>query len=73
MPFEDALKRLETIVESMEAGELPLEALLGRFEEGTQLVKVCQTQLEQAELKIKQLEKNPAGDIVLKTVESRDA
>jgi exodeoxyribonuclease VII small subunit len=65
VPFEDALKRLETIVESMEAGDLPLETLLARFEEGTRMVKVCQERLEQAELKIKQLEKNPAGEISL--------
>ena len=71
-PFEDAVKRLEAIVESMETGELPLETLLARFEEGTRLVKVCQEQLDQAELKIKQLEKNPAGEMILKNVEAGD-
>lgn len=71
--FEDALKRLEAIVESMESGELPLESLLARFEEGSRLVKICQEQLERAELKIKQLEKTPAGDMVLKTVERESA
>ena len=69
MPFEDALKRLENIVESMEAGDMPLETLLARFEEGTRMVKICQERLEQAELKIKQLEKNPAGEIVLTKLE----
>ena len=68
LPFEDALKRLEAIVESMETGDLPLETLLERFDEGTKLVKVCQGQLEQAELKIKQLEKNASGEMVLKNV-----
>jgi len=42
LPFEEALKKLEGIVEAMEAGELPLETMLARFEEGTRLVKVCQ-------------------------------
>ena len=69
VPFEEALKRLEAIVESMEAGDLPLETLLDRFQEGTKLVKVCQGQLEQAELKIKQLEKNASGEMVLKNVQ----
>ncbi len=50
----------------MEGGDLPLEALLTRFEEGTRLVKICQTKLEEAELKIQQLEKNAAGELVLK-------
>jgi exodeoxyribonuclease VII small subunit len=42
--------------------------LLARFEEGTRMVKVCQEQLDQAELKIKQLEKIPDGEIVLNDV-----
>ena len=49
-PFEEALKNLEGIVEAMESGDLPLEALLARFEEGIRLVKMCQTKLEEAEL-----------------------
>jgi exodeoxyribonuclease VII small subunit len=64
-PFEEALRKLEDIVESMESGDLPLESLLARFEEGTRLVKACQTRLEDAELTIQKLEKNRAGDLVL--------
>jgi len=65
MPFEEALKKLEAIVESMESDELPLEALLARFEEGTKLAQICQSKLAQAELKIQQLEKNNSGEMVL--------
>ena len=65
-PFEEALKKLEGIVEAMEGGDLPLEALMARFEEGIRLVKMCQTKLEEAELKIQLLEKNAAGEITLK-------
>ena len=66
LPFEDALKRLETIVESMEAQDLPLETLLARYEEGTRLTAVCQNKLSEAELKIQQLEKNSKGGLSLK-------
>ena len=69
VPFEEALKKLETIVELMEAEDLPLETLLARFEEGTKLAKICQTKLSEAEVKIQQLEKNAAGDLSLKPVE----
>ena len=65
-PFEEALKKLEGIVEAMEGSDLPLETLLARFEEGIGLVKACQTKLEEAELKIQQLEKNAGGELVLK-------
>lgn len=69
LPFEEALQKLESIVETMESGDLPLETLLARFEEGTRLVKTCQAKLEEAELKISKLEKNAAGEPVLQPVD----
>ena len=50
----------------MESEELPLEALLAKYEEGTRLAKTCQEKLSEAELKIQQLEKNTAGEMKLK-------
>ena len=66
LPFEDALKKLEGVVEAMESGDLPLETLLARYEEGTRLVKICQEKLAEAELKIQQLEKSTADEMKLK-------
>jgi len=71
-PFEDALKNLERIVEAMESDELPLEALLARYEEGTKLIRVCQEKLAEAEVRIRQLEKTAAGEIKLKSFEKSD-
>jgi exodeoxyribonuclease VII small subunit len=68
LPFEEALKKLEGVVEAMESDDLPLEILLARYEEGTKLVKVCQEKLAEAELKIQQLEKNAVGEIKLRPV-----
>lgn len=64
-PFEEALKKLESIVEQMEAGELPLETMMARFEEGVRLVKTCQTRLEEAEVKISRLDQDAAGNPVV--------
>jgi exodeoxyribonuclease VII small subunit len=72
MPFEEALKKLEATVEAMEGGDLPLEKLLERFEEGIRLVKACQAKLEEAELKIQKLEKNSAGELTLKPMPAED-
>jgi exodeoxyribonuclease VII small subunit len=72
-PFEEGLKKLEGIVEAMESEDLPLEALLARYEEGARLVKICQEKLAEAELKIRQLEKNAAGEMKLKPLESEKA
>ena len=69
VPFEEALNKLEGIVDAMEADDLPLETLLARYEEGARLVKICQEKLAEAELKIQQLEKNAAGEIKLKPLE----
>lgn len=66
LPFEEALKKLEVVVEAMESQELPLETLLAKYEEGTQLARLCQEKLADAEVKIQQLEKNAAGEIKLK-------
>ena len=72
LSFEEALKKLEEIVESMESDELPLETLLARFEEGTRLAKICQSKLTEAELKIQQLETNASGELTLKPVNLAD-
>jgi exodeoxyribonuclease VII small subunit len=68
-PFEEALKKLESLVEAMESDDLPLETLIAKYEEGAKLVKICQEKLTEAELKIQQLEKNVAGEIKLKPID----
>lgn len=73
LPFEDALKKLEGVVGAMESGDLSLETLLARYEEGTRLVKICQEKLAEAELKIQQLEKNAAGEMKLKPFDTEKA
>ncbi|MAM43455.1 MAG: exodeoxyribonuclease VII small subunit [Candidatus Marinimicrobia bacterium] len=64
--FEDALSRLETLVEKMESGEGTLEQSLDWFEEGMSLIKSCRQELEYAEQKVKELIKNTEGGYTLK-------
>jgi len=61
LTFEAALAKLETIVESMESGQVPLAELLAKFEEGNKLLKVCEARLKDAEMKIEQLKKQKDG------------
>lgn len=68
--FEQAMKRLEEIVEQMESGELPLEDLIVRYEEGMKLVKVCQERLASAEHRIEIITRNNAGKPVVKEFET---
>lgn len=55
MDFEKKLTRLEEIVSKMEGGELSLDDSLKLFEEGVKLSRECNTQLVQAEQKVKTL------------------
>jgi exodeoxyribonuclease VII small subunit len=66
LPFEEALKKLETIVAAMEGEDLPLETLLAKYEEGTRLARTCQEKLAEAEVRIQQLEKTVEGEMKLK-------
>ncbi len=59
--FEHAMKRLEEIVEEMEEGELDLETLISRHEEGTQLVKLCNARLEDAQRRVAAIEETGSG------------
>lgn len=61
--FEEALTRLEAVVNRLESGELPLEESLRLFEEGVYLTKVCTHRLEAAERRITILLKNERGEI----------
>jgi exodeoxyribonuclease VII small subunit len=67
--FETAMDRLEAIVEQMETGTLPLEDLIVRYEEGMNLVKVCQERLASAEQKIEIIARNSAGKTSVKDFE----
>ena len=53
--FEASLKELESIVEKLEDEDINLEDSVKSFEEGVNLVKQCQKELQDAELKIKKL------------------
>ncbi len=53
--FEESVERLEALIEAMENGDTPLADLVAQFEEGSKLLKQCQAQLKEAELKIEQL------------------
>ncbi len=67
--FEQAMKRLEEIVEQMESGDLPLEDLIVRYEEGMKLVRVCQERLASAEKRIEIITRNSAGQPVVQEFE----
>jgi exodeoxyribonuclease VII small subunit len=59
--FEQAIEKLEAIVDELEQGDLTLEETLKKFEEGMELSKFCTDKLNQAEQKLKKLVKTEDG------------
>ena len=59
--FEEAMQRLEEIVQGLEQGDLPLGDSLKVFEEGMELARFCSKELESAEKKVSLLVKESGG------------
>ena len=57
--FEESINRLEELVDKMESGDLSLEQNLKWFEEGMDLIKICQTHLVDADKRVQELIKPP--------------
>ena len=55
LDFEQSMKRLETIVEELEAGELSLEDSIARYEEGIKLSRRLTQVLDESEKRIERL------------------
>lgn len=63
--LEAAMDRLDSLVREMESGDLPLETLIARYEEGIALSRLCQEKLDRAEQRIQILSRDAAGNPAL--------
>jgi len=70
--FEEALHRLEAIVESLERGDVPLEESIRLYEEGIAVSKYCAKKLNQAELTLKRLARDTEGNFTLLDEDSHE-
>ena len=55
LSFEEALSRLEEIIHRMESGDSPLESLVKNYQSGVNLLKLCRSKIELAEVKVKEV------------------
>lgn len=69
LKFEEALKKLEKIVEDLEKGDLSLDEALKKYQEGIELSRTCSQRLENAKKKIDILVKNKKGEFELKPLD----
>lgn len=63
LSFEEALKRLEAIVQQLERGDVPLDKSITLYEEGDRLRLQCQQRLDAAEARIAQIMANADGSV----------
>ncbi|MBF0452320.1 MAG: exodeoxyribonuclease VII small subunit [Candidatus Magnetomorum sp.] len=61
--FESAIEQLDKIVEELEAGDIPLEQAIKKFEEGVKLSQLCSKRLDETEEKMSMLIKTAEGQL----------
>jgi exodeoxyribonuclease VII small subunit len=64
MSYEEAFEELQSIVEKMEGGDLPLKDSLALFERGQSLSVRCSELLEEAQLRLRQLTEDESGELI---------
>lgn len=70
--LEKSLADLETLVDELESGDLPLETAMKKFEEGIKLTRQCQAALKEAEQKVEILVQSAGGKEALESFEVDD-
>jgi exodeoxyribonuclease VII small subunit len=68
--FEESFSRLEKILEKLESDDCSLEETIKLYEEGLTLTKFCYDKLNNAELRIKEINRSLKGDVEIKDLPS---
>lgn len=59
--YADAVQQLEALVARLEAGQLPLEELLGEYQRGAALLAYCRDRLQAVQQQVQVLDENAAA------------
>lgn len=71
LPFEEAMEKLESVVEQLESGDVPLEKAIQLFEQGMKLSRICGAKLERLEQQVEKLVQEN-GDWVKKPFQTEE-
>ena len=63
LKFEDAMRRLDQIIQALESGEIGIEESIERYEEAVRLAAHCRRILDEAEQRIRQIQVDAAGQL----------
>ena len=71
--YETALSELESLVQNLESGQVPLDELLAGYQRGAALLAFCKEKLSAVEDQIKLLETSPQGALITKPLDEGEA
>ena len=64
MNFEDAMKELENLVDSLDKGDVSLDEAIAAYDRGSQLKDHCQKKLNEAKMKVETIESSGDKNII---------
>ena len=64
MSFEDAMKELEKLVDSLDKGDVSLDKAIAAYDRGSQLKEFCEKKLNEAKMKIETIQSLDKEDVV---------
>ncbi|MDF1753669.1 MAG: exodeoxyribonuclease VII small subunit [Verrucomicrobiales bacterium] len=73
LPFEQALSRLESLIQGMDSDQLPLDDLIKNYEEGISLYQICEKRLDEAQGRIDLIRKKRDGTVELETFGEKES
>ena len=64
MTFEQAMKELEMLVDSLDKGDISLDQAIAAYDRGSQLKDHCQKKLNEAKMKVETIQSSDNADVV---------
>ena len=72
MTFEDAMKELENLVDSLDKGDVSLDEAIAAYDRGSQLKDHCQKQLNEAKMKVETIQSSGESNVIPNKLTSFD-
>ena len=72
MSFEDAMKELEKLVDSLDKGDVSLDEAITAYDRGSQLKEYCEKKLNEAKMKIETIQSSDKEDFIANQLNSMD-
>ena len=72
MSFEDAMKELEKLVDSLDKGDVSLDEAITAYDRGSQLKDYCEKKLNEAKMKIETIQSSDKEELIADQLTSID-